>query len=122
MNLYQIHDDPRGVLLWDETTWMAVWADAPEDAFALYKAAYEGDPLATIADVKIAVADTAASPEKAGPHEESRPWVLRLLGWHLDGESRCDVCGLASMGASEYRVCESCLVCRECGCDCNGKD
>lgn len=119
MNLYEIHDDvPAGSLFWEETCYMAIWADDEKLAFQWYRKMYQKEVghWIDVSEVKIAKREIEVEPAKEGTHEEVRGEVLRKLGWRVEGEQSCDGCGLHAMGLKEMKMCEECGHCSECGC------
>ena len=45
--------------------------------------------------------------------------TYRAYGWMVEGERRCDKCGLCPFpGVPKSVVCDECYQCAECGCDC----
>lgn len=58
---------------------------------------------------------------KTEPYLVADDKTLRLMGWEMEGDRRCDSCGLASMDIEEFEVCDTCMQCAVCGFsgDCN---
>lgn len=122
MTLYELHDDGEGNLDWEERTWLAVWADTPDEAQAIFRqrlpslTEYTREQAAGLALWLRPVAwkGDEFQPEQPWPHEEHRPEVLRSIGWKYEGERNCDACDLAAFGAREFAVCDECGLCRVC--------
>lgn len=117
MNLYQLHDDPDNLAYADERCWLAVWANTPEGAEALYRrhsdsGAGPDDPI------HWEQSKAFVDPAKQEPHVERRPEALRDMGWREEGERSCESCGLYPLGEDRFAVCSDCYQCRECGCEC----
>ena len=121
MNLYQIHDNARKTLDWEEVTWMTIWARDPAEAIRVYQNRYiqatEADQIPSVEEIVCRVVDPlppeARVPEVPGPEHNAR--VHRRMGWRIECERTCDTCGLAAMDLPEYRVCGECGQCPECG-------
>jgi hypothetical protein len=60
--------------------------------------------------------DKFLDPEKTEAYMVNDQAVLRQMGWSFEGDSFCESCGLAEMGA-QFPICGECENCRECGCD-----
>lgn len=57
---------------------------------------------------------------KSGPDEDR---AYRAVGFHEDGGTSCDTCGLYEFTSlPESTVCGDCLQCNECGCSCPASD
>lgn len=125
LKLYQIHDNPNRDLMWEETTYDAIWAYSEEEAKAAYQARYKRefgtDPDEYEVCVEVQELPSGITPEN-GPGRERRSAVLRLVGWRFEDESACECCGLAPMGMNEYLLCPTCECCPECGHDEDCKD
>ena len=115
MKLFSITDsdddyDPWGI---------AVWADSRDAALEFARTRYDRD-----ADAELSViheCEPAEGPRKPTTHEEARYTVLRRAGWREEDETSCSTCGLYAMGLDEFRVCDDCHQCRECGCHCEAE-
>lgn len=58
--------------------------------------------------------ETLIDTTKTEPYIIEDPKTLRLMGWGMEGDIRCDTCGLAEYDGA-YPVCEECGQCEECG-------
>lgn len=106
------YDDPWGV---------AVWAHSEGEALAYASDRYVhgyGAPPEACAELRPDNGSgdvfRGVDPLETGAHEETRPEVLRLIGWHEGGEDYCSRCDMASMGLPQYAVCQDCDNCRKC--------
>lgn len=61
--------------------------------------------------------DCLRDTKKEAPYIVCDQSTLREMGWGMDGDNRCDSCGLSEF-EGEYPVCEDCCQCSDCGCDC----
>ena len=117
MRLYNLNDDPDNLCHCDEKTWLAVWADTPEQAVALFLK-YAAPDCDGPDNVTWEIASTTLTPARDWPHVERRNEVLRAIGYATGSEPACGTCGLAAMDDDRFRVCPDCCQCRECVCDC----
>lgn len=111
---------PTGLKNRETLSWMAVWANSPEEAKAHYKAHYRGDGPIDEFEPWCRPAKYPHSSSPWSPHEETNYEVLRQIGWREPGDRECEACGLCSLGM--YPVCHTCYRCTECGHqkDCEG--
>ena len=116
MKLFAVHDDPHGLVYFEERIWMAIWADDVETAEKIFVENYEYDQDKVEASVTRSMDLPEFEPDE--PMVETQSHVLRRAGMHEEGEEWCEKCNLASMGIVEYKVCRECCLCRECGCVC----
>ena len=120
MKLFELHDDARGLLDWEERTWLAVWAHDAQEAARLYADAYtrrtDADAPPASEDIRceeaLPLPEGATPPAAPGVEDDAR--VHRRMGWRIEGERSCDTCGLAPMDLPQYRVCDECGQCPEC--------
>lgn len=107
--LYNIAEDPS-----DEGwgIWVAVWATRNDEALAF---AYD---VTEAAHLEIVDGPWTIDGPDVGdiriPSRETRPAMLRILGWHQGDELYCGSCDMAPMGLPQYAVCPDCELCREC--------
>ena len=125
MKLYAIHDDPSHNTDIFERWWCLVWAKNDSEALDIAAVNYSGDgpePFRNLLEANALDQEkqdrlSAFTPEN--PCVERRIYVMRLAGFHEEGEPACDTCGLASLWLEEFTVCDECGQCLECGC-CDG--
>jgi hypothetical protein len=130
IRVWSIHDDPQGHhSQWPEDrTWLAIAAETEEHAKAIAASHYDGDIPRNDWDWRAAFVaiqvDTSNWPDGLKPRFPRRITcleTLRLMGWHEEGESECDCCGLAAMGMRAYEIRECCGCCPKC-CDCGNDE
>lgn len=111
MKAYMVHDGEP-----NESA-VLVFASSEEEARKIgYQQGYlRGDWDDVCAD-RHPTTDALAISGATDAYAENRPEVLREAGWHLEGDSRCCSCGLATMDG-QFPLCE-CENCEECRCDC----
>lgn len=130
LHVYTLHDDPDRILDNEERWWDAIAAETEQEALAIAAAMYGGDgprnerawKESFVVARKI---DTSNWPERLRPRYPQRLAdceALRLCGFAECGETRCDSCDLAPMGMAQYKVCEGCYRCPECGCTCDERN
>ena len=119
MKIYSITDNisadgPEGF-------WIAVWARTKAEAMEFAKHEYSKNKMEKISDILDFVEVITNNdylikykPSIIEPCQETRPEVLRLLGWRYDDEAWCVCCDLAPMGMEKYEICDDCDQCREC--------
>ena len=115
LSLYSIADCPY---VFDDyqdhsSWWCAVWATTPADALRYAYALYQGVEVLHLVRYASAI-ELQESPLEDTPCVESRPEVLRHIGWRVGDEGYCWLCDCAAMGLPEYTVCPECDACRVC--------
>lgn len=125
LSLFNLTDTPPDEMksgLNEGFVWMAVWAGSESEALAVGMEEYTRlgyDPECGLRAVSSMPEDKILSPRIREPHIEGRTAAVRQLGWACEGDDSCDTCGLYEMDSEQFRVCDECRQCRECGCICD---
>lgn len=109
LKAYQVHDgfpEENAVLVY-------AYTEGGAKVMAVSNSSVFDDPDELIAE-RLPEADTHVLENAKLPYVETSDHVLRMLGWHDEGDRRCATCGLAEMGGA-FPVCDECYQCNECG-------
>lgn len=130
MTLYELHEGANDSIYPEDYHWLAVWADSPEQARAIYLDNLlrftdytEADMVGRVPFCRKAVvrplSGCTVEPGREGSHVEGRLEVQRAIGWRCPDEGPCERCECYPLGMAEHRLCDGCNSCPACGCVCD---
>lgn len=119
MNLFVCHET-RGP--YDHGHDIAYWSWGSDEAIQHWCDTYPERCSLDITRCQVYRTDPAyAVGECCEPHQETRPLVLRSIGWRYEGDLCCDSCGRWELDGL-VPTCGECYQCEECGCVCEGAE